>query len=104
MTCLPESPLAVLIGFILQGASIHACECIKVSSVMSNSATLWTVAQQALLSVGLRFSKQEYWSGLPLPSPGDLPNAGIEPVSQMSPALEAGTLPLAPPGKPISRP
>ena len=39
----------------------------------------WTVAHQAPLSVG--FSRQEYWSGLPLPSPGDLPHPGIEPTS-----------------------
>ena len=45
----------------------------------------WTVAHQAPLSVG--FSKKEYWSGLPCPSPGDLPNPGIEPSSLMSPAL-----------------
>ena len=45
-------------------------------------ATPWTVAYQALLSVG--FSRQEYWSGLPFPSPGDLPDPGIEP---RSPAL-----------------
>ena len=45
-------------------------------------ATLWTVAYQALLSMG--FSRQQYWSGLPFPSPGDLPDPGIEP---RSPAL-----------------
>ena len=45
----------------------------------------WTVALQAPLSVG--FPKKEYWSGLPCPSPGDLPNPGIEPSSLMSPAL-----------------
>ena len=45
-------------------------------------ATLWTVARQAPLFMG--FSRQEYWSGLPFPSPGDLPNPGIEP---RSPAL-----------------
>ena len=42
-------------------------------------ATPWTVAYQAPLSMG--FSRQEYWSGLPFPSPGDLPNPGIEPGS-----------------------
>ena len=47
----------------------------------------WTVAHQAPLSMGL--SRQEYWSGLPSPSPGDLPNPGIEP---RSPALQAGAL------------
>ena len=48
-------------------------------------ATPWTVASQALLSMG--FSRKEYWSGLPYPIPGDLPNAGIKPASLMSPAL-----------------
>ena len=58
-------------------------------------ATPWTVAYQAPPSMG--FSRQEYWSGLPFPSPGDLPNPGIEPVS---PALRTDTLPSEPPGKP----
>ena len=49
--------------------------------------TPWTAACQAPLSMG--FSRQEYWSGLPFPSPGDLPNPGIEPVSLLSPALAA---------------
>ena len=48
-------------------------------------ATLWTVAHQAPLSMG--FSRQEYWSGLLCPLPGDLPNPGIEPTSLMSPVL-----------------
>ena len=52
---------------------------------MSDSATLWTVAHEAPLFVG--FSRQEYWNGLPFPSPGDLPDPGIEPVSLTSPAL-----------------
>ena len=47
-------------------------------------ATLWTVAYQAPPSMG--FSRQEYWSGLPFPSPGDLPDSGIE---TGSPALQA---------------
>ena len=50
--------------------------------------TPWTVARQASLSMG--FSRQEYWSGLPFPSLGDLPNPGIEPES---PALQADFLP-----------
>ena len=48
-------------------------------------ATLWTVAPQAPLSLG--FSRQEYWSGLPCPPPGDLPDPGVEPASLMSPEL-----------------
>ena len=55
---------------------------------------LWTVAHQAP-SKG--FSKQEYWSGLPFPSPGDLPDPGIEPKS---PTLQAGSLPSDPPSYP----
>ena len=58
-------------------------------------ATPWTVAYQALPSMG--FSRQEYWSGLPFPSPGDIPNPGIEPGS---PALQTDALPSEPPGKP----
>ena len=57
--------------------------------------TPWTVAHQAPLSMG--FSRQEYWSGLPFPSLGDLPDPGIEPGS---PALQADALPSEPPGKP----
>ena len=57
-------------------------------------ATLWTLAHQAPLS--MRFSRQEYWSGLPFPSPGNLPDPGIKP---RSPALQADTLPSEPPGK-----
>ena len=51
--------------------------------VVSNSAAPWTVAHQAPLSMG--FSRQEYWSGLLCPPPGDLPNPGIKPASPMSP-------------------
>ena len=50
--------------------------------------TPWTVAHQAPLSVG--FSRQEYWSGLPFPSPGNLPNPESEPASLTSPALAGG--------------
>ena len=54
-------------------------------SVMSDSATPWTVAHQTSLSMG--FPRQEYWIGLPFPSPGDLPYSGIEPTSLVSPYL-----------------
>ena len=60
-------------------------------SVMSDSAIPWTVAHQAPLS--LEFSRQEYWSGLPFLSAGDLPDSGIEPAS---PALRADSLPSEP--------
>ena len=52
---------------------------------MSTSVTLWTIVLQAPLSMG--FSRQEYWSGLPFPPPGDLPSSGIKSASLKSPAL-----------------
>ena len=57
-------------------------------------ATPWTIACQAPPSMG--FSRQECWSGLPFPSPGDVPDPGIEP---RSPTLQADALPSEPPGK-----
>ena len=58
-------------------------------------STPWTVGHQAPPSMG--FPRQEYWSGLPFPSPGDLPDPGIEP---RSPTLQADALTYEPPGKP----
>ena len=66
----------------------------KLLSHVQLFATPWTVAHQAPLFLG--FSRQEYWSGLPFPSPGDLPDPGIEPGS---PVLQADTSPSEPPGK-----
>ena len=66
----------------------------KLRSCVQLFATPWTVAYQASPSIG--FSRQEYWSALPFPSPGDLPDPGIEPRSL---ALEADTLSSEPPGK-----
>ena len=63
---------------------------------MSDSAIPWTVAYQAPPSMG--FSRQEYWSGLPFPSPEDLPDPGVKP---RSPALQADALTSEPPGKPL---
>ena len=57
-------------------------------SVVFDSAIAWTVALQAPLSMG--FARQEFWSGLPCPPPGDLPHPGIEPTSLASPALAGG--------------
>ena len=68
---------------------------VKFLSRVQLFATLWTVAHQAPPSMG--FSRQEYWSGLPFPSPGDLPGPGIKP---RSPALQVDTLTSEPPGKP----
>ena len=64
-------------------------------------ATPWTAALQAPLSMG--FSRQEYWSGMPLLSPGDLPYPRIKPASQCLLHQLAGSLSLEPPKKPLSR-
>ena len=70
--------------------------CVLSYSFTADSGASWTVSCQSPLSVG--FPRQEYWSGLPFPSPGDLPNSGTKPVS---PALAGGFLTTEPPGKPI---
>ena len=77
-------------------SSIQWSEEVKSLSCVRLFVTPWTVACQAPLSMG--FSRQEYWSGLPFPSPGDLPSPGIEPGS---PALEGDALTSEPPGKPL---
>ena len=74
------------------------CVCVYIRvhaySVVSDSFTTpWTVARQASLS--MEFSRQEYWSGLPLPSPGNLSKLGIKPVPLVSPGLQADSLLLS---------
>ena len=61
-------------------------------------ATPWTIVHQAPLS--MEFSRQEYWSGLSFPPPGDLPDPGIKPLSPASPALAGGFFITVSPGKP----
>ena len=91
-------------GFLQGHVKKQGCSCPKKFSapqsvlVAQSCLTLcdpWTVAHQAPLCVG--FSRQEYWSGLPFPSPGDLADPGIEPGS---PALQADSLPSEPPRVP----
>ena len=86
---LPSTPCN---GKVLSDHSAEKCE-VKLFNRVQLFATPWTVAHQAPPSKG--FSRQQYWSGLPFPSPGDLPNPGIEP---MSPALQADALTSEPPG------
>ena len=74
-------PLSVLVT--------HACV-LSCFSRVQLLVTLWTVVRQAPLS--MEFSRQEYWSGLPCPPPGDLPCPGIEPGSVMPPASAGGFL------------
>ena len=71
---------------------------VKLLSCVRLFVTPWTVAYQAPQS--MEFSRQEYWSGLPFPSPGDLPNPGIK---LGSPALQADALPSEPSGKPKTK-
>ena len=79
--------------FIIPISSVLSSEKRKVL-VAHSCLTLWDpIESQAPLSMG--FSRQEYWSGQPFPSPGDLPNPGIKPGS---PALQADSLPSEPPG------
>ena len=77
------------------------CVCARAhaQSVMSDSSTPLTVAPQTSLSMG--FPRQEYWSGLPFPSPADLPGPGIEPAYPASPALAGGFLTTAPLVRPL---
>ena len=75
-----------------------ACWEVKSLSYFQLFATPWTVAYQAPPSMG--FSRQKYWSGLPFPSPGNLPDPGMEPGS---PALQAYAWPSEPPGSPLGK-
>ena len=76
-------PYLVVMDVAVRGSGLVAKSCLTL-------ANPWSVAHQASLSMG--FSRQEYWNGLPFPSPGDLHDPGIEP---MSPALQAYSLPLS---------
>ena len=80
-------------GILVANIYMHACMLSRVQLL----ATLWTVACQTPLSMGL--SQQEYWSGLLFPTPGDLPDPGIKPVSSVAPTLTSGFFTTEPPGK-----
>ena len=82
-------------------SSAVICMCVYATlfqSCLTLCDLIWNVAHLAPLSIG--FSRQEYWSGVPSPPPGNLPDPGFECISLMSPALQVGSLPLASPGKP----
>ena len=86
----PETITTLLIGYV------YVCVCVCVSrSVMTDSVTPWTVAHQAPLSTG--FPRQEYWSGLPFPPLGDLPDPGIKSMSFVFPALTQAVFTTVPP-------
>ena len=88
----------VTVSGVQQSDSVtHTLFLKSVRCVSDSFVTPWTVAPQAPLSMG--FSRQEYWSGLLFPPPGDLPNPGIDP---RSPALLADSLSSEPPGKSLN--
>ena len=87
ITFLPRSK-HLLISWLQSPSAVILWLKVKSLSHVRLFVTPWTVAHQAPLSMG--FSRQEYWSGLPFPSPGDLPDPGIEPGS---PALQEDDLP-----------
>ena len=96
----PSQPLSVLPGFFWRfflKPYIFVLCALSCFSHVRLFATPWTVAHQAPLFMG--FSRQEYWSGLSCPPPGDLLDPGIESASLMSPAWQASSLLLAPPGR-----
>ena len=76
----------------------YMCACVMSRSVVSNSVTPWTVVYQAPLP--MRFPRQEYCSELSFPTPGDLPDSGMEPVSLASLPLAGGLFTTIPPRKP----
>ena len=73
--------------------------CVYVLSCAQLFVTLWPVARQAPLS--MEFSRRDYWSGLPLPPPGDFPDPGMEHMPSVSPTLAGGFLPTKLLGKPL---
>ena len=77
---------------------VTACWVLSHFSCVRLFLTPWTIAHQSPLSMG--FSRQEYWSGLPCPSPDTRPDPGREHTTLASPALQAVSLPTEPPGKP----
>ena len=85
------------LSFYLCVVCVCVCVCVCVLSCVQLFVTSWTVDFQAPLS--MEFSRQKYWSGLPLPPPGDLPNPGIEPRCLASPSLAGRFFTTEPPGK-----
>ena len=78
---------------------VHLCVYVPAQSCLTLQPP-WTVAGHVHLS--MEFFRQEHWSGLPFPSPGDLPNQEIKSASFASPALAGGFFTIEPPGKPIT--
>ena len=110
VSCPPHSgyvswnrPLFLMVSQILHTFVNSVC-----AKLLQSCPTLWDPVDCCLPGVhqaplSTEFSRQEYWSGLPLPPPGDLLHPGIEPVSLTSPAWHEDSLPLTPPGKPFCK-
>ena len=100
MNFFSQIQIAKMLIHFNEARTIYLCVCVCVWAQLLSRvwlfATQWTVAYQAPLSMG--FPQQEYWSGFPFPSPGDLPDPGIK---SESPALAGGFFTTEPPGKPI---
>ena len=77
---------------------MEMCQMLSHVRLFAAPVAPWTAAHQAPLSV--EFSKQEYWSWVPFPPPGDLPNPGMEPTSPVSPVLQTDSSPTEQSGKP----
>ena len=97
--CLANTTKEITCMYIKTCVCVCVCVCARARAQSFSQVRLfvipWTIACQALMSMG--FSRQECWSGLPFPSPGDLPAPGIEPTS---PALQADSLLLSHQGSP----
>ena len=93
------SSLHSLVSFVVYCCCCLVTRFVCVYSVVSNSATPWNMTRQTSLPVEI--FRQEYWSGLPYPSPGHLPNPGTEPAFLASPELTGRFSTTEPPGKPI---
>ena len=99
-----QRPWSLLEQVTLPQGNLHMLCCLvnQLCLTLCVFVTPWAIAHQALLSTG--FPRQEYWSGLPFPTSGDLPNPGIEPASLESPALAGRFFTTAPPRKPQGDP
>ena len=93
------NPLALLVGMQIDTVTLEKCGGL-VTKLCLTLGTPWTGVHLTSLSTG--FSRQEYWSGLPFPPLGGLPNPGIEPMSPASPALAGRSLPLSHLGNPVN--
>ena len=84
----PTPPWHIILNEAKEKNSVEMNMCVLSCSVMSDSVAPWTVASHAPLP--MEFSRQEYWSGLPFPTPRALSHPGIQPASLSSPALAGG--------------